>query len=412
MESRSINIESLEQNIGQVDGLPGNPRQWTRTDLDKLKRSIEETPELLEARGLIVYPYDDQYIVIGGNMRLAALREMGAKDAPCIVLPEDTTIDKLKELVIKDNGAFGQNDWDALANEWSDLPLAEWGISAWNTETEEAQEEQEVKEDDFDESEDKVETRCVKGDIWLIGDHRLMCGDSTSEEDVKKLLDNELADLWLTDPPYNVALDEGSASELRQRRRRTDGLKIMNDKMEDSDFREFLRGAYSAAKSVMKDGAVYYIWHADKESYNFRGALRDVGGMQLRQTLIWVKDYLTLGRQDYQWIHEPCLYGWKEGEGHKWYNDRKQSTCLNFPRPKKSVEHPTMKPIELFAYQIKNSTGKGDIVLDSFGGSGTTMIACEQLGRKCYMMELDPHYCDVIIARWEKLTGREARKIE
>lgn len=188
MESRSINIESLEQNIGQVDGLPGNPRQWTRTDLDKLKRSIEETPELLEARGLIVYPYDDQYIVIGGNMRLAALREMGAKDAPCIVLPEDTTIDKLKELVIKDNGAFGQNDWDALANEWSDLPLADWGISAWNTETEEAQEEQEVKEDDFDEEKENIIVRCQPGDIWELGDHRLMCGDSIDLQQVKTLM--------------------------------------------------------------------------------------------------------------------------------------------------------------------------------------------------------------------------------
>lgn len=188
MESRSINIESLEQNIGQVEGLPGNPRQWTRTDLDKLKRSIEETPELLEARGLIVYPYDDQYIVIGGNMRLAALREMGAKDAPCIVLPENTTIDKLKELVIKDNGAFGQNDWDALANEWSDLPLSDWGISAWETETEEIKEEQEVKEDDFDEEKENIIVRCQPGDIWELGEHRLMCGDSIDLEQVKTLM--------------------------------------------------------------------------------------------------------------------------------------------------------------------------------------------------------------------------------
>lgn len=218
-------------------------------------------------------------------------------------------------------------------------------------------------------------------------------------------------DLWLTDPPYNVALGyEGSASEARQRHRRTDGKVIMNDKMEDSDFRTFLYLAYKAAFDIMKEGAAFYIWHADNESYNFRGALRDVG-VKLRQTLIWNKNAITLGRQDYQWKHEPCLYGWKEGEGHKWCSDRCQPTVMDFSKPSRSEEHPTMKPIPLFAYQIQNSTKEGDSVLDSFGGSGTTLIACEQLSRKAFLMELDPHYCDVIIARWEKLTGKKAEKM-
>lgn len=176
--------------------------------------------------------------------------------------------------------------------------------------------------------------------------------------------------------------------------------------MQDSDFRAFLCNAFETAKGVMDQGAAFYIWHADSEGYNFRGACRDVG-WQVRECLIWSKNTFTLGRQDYQWQHEPCLYGWNDGK-HNWYSDRKQTTVLSFDRPVKSSEHPTMKPVPLFAYLIQNSTKKEDVVLDSFGGSGTTLIACEQLGRQCRMMELDPHYCDVIINRWETLTGQKA----
>lgn len=176
--------------------------------------------------------------------------------------------------------------------------------------------------------------------------------------------------------------------------------------MEDESFRQFLVSAFNVAKSVMAEGAAFYIWHADSEGYNFRGACRDVD-WKVRECLIWSKNTFTLGRQDYQWQHEPCLYGWNEGT-HNWYSDRKQTTILEFDKPLRSSEHPTMKPVPLFAYLIQNSSKKGDIVLDSFGGSGTTLIACEQLGRQCRMMELDPHYCDVIINRWEQLTGQKA----
>lgn len=270
-----------------------------------------------------------------------------------------------------------------------------------------------VEEDDFDEEKDPVEAKVKLGEIWQMGKHRLMCGDSTKSSHIAKLMNGELADLWLTDPPYNVALGyKDSASEARQRHRRTDAKIVLNDSMPDEEFRQFLVSAYSSARDNMKNGAAYYIFHADNESYNFRGALRDVGGMQLRETLIWVKDTLTLGRQDYQWRHEPCLYGWKEGAKHKFYNDRKQTTCIEFPRPKCSEEHPTMKPVGLFAYLIANSTTEGEVVLDSFAGSGTTIVACEQLQRKGRCMELDPHYCDVIIARWEKMTGQKAVKVE
>lgn len=177
--------------------------------------------------------------------------------------------------------------------------------------------------------------------------------------------------------------------------------------MSDSEFRGFLVGAYKAADQVMKAGAAFYIWHADSEGENFRGAAKDIG-WKVRECLIWKKNALVMGRQDYHWKHEPCLYGWKEGAPHNWYADRKQTTILEFDKPLRNGEHPTMKPIPLFSYLMQNSTQKGDIVLDSFGGSGTTMIAAEQLKRRAYIMEFDPHYCDVIIARWEKATGREA----
>lgn len=237
----------------------------------------------------------------------------------------------------------------------------------------------------------------VLGDVWLLGKHRLMCGDSTSIESLEQLCKGQLVDMWLTDPPYNVAYEGGTK----------DKLTIQNDSMDDDSFRQFLRDCYVAADAVMKPGAVFYIWHADSEGYNFRGAAKD-SGWTVRQCLIWKKSSLVMGRQDYHWKHEPCLYGWKEGAGHLWAADRKQTTILEFDKPSRNGEHPTMKPVELFEYQMLNNTKGGDIVLDSFGGSGTTIIAAEKNGRVGYLMELDPKYCDVIIKRWQDYTGKEA----
>ena len=234
------------------------------------------------------------------------------------------------------------------------------------------------------------------GDIWTLGRHRLRCGDSTDVNDVEALMGGQKADLLLTDPPYNVDY-EGKTKQK---------LKIQNDSMEDSKFRAFLRDAFYAADCVMKPGAVFYIWHADSEGYNFRGACYDIG-WKVRQCLIWNKNSMVMGRQDYQWKHEPCLYGWKEGVGHLWASDRKQTTVLDFERPTKSDIHPTMKPVALFDYQIQNNTKGEDIVLDLFGGSGTTLIACEKNGRTAYCMELDPRYCDAIVKRYVRTTGRK-----
>lgn len=321
-----------------------------------------------------------------------------------------------KAYVIADNKMALNAGWneELLKNELEnlkeldfDLELTGFNIDELDELFKQDEEEREIVEDDFD-IEPPEEPKAKLGDIYQLGNHRLMCGDSTKKEDVEKLMDGKKADLLLTDPPYNVALGMGgSVDEARKRHRRTDGLVIMNDKMSNDDFREFLTTVFVNAKNVMKSGASFYIWHADNEGYNFRGACIDAG-LQVRQCLVWKKQSITLGRQDYQWKHEPCLYGWNEGASHSWYSDRKQSTILEFDRPTKSELHPTMKPIALFDYQIKNSSKKDDIILDLFGGSGTTIIACEQDGRISYSMELDPKYVDVIINRWEELTGKKA----
>lgn len=276
----------------------------------------------------------------------------------------------------------------------------------------ESQPKKQVNEDEFDENEDEIHVRCKKGDVWELGEHRLMCGDCIDLQQVKTLMGGVNCDLWLTDPPYNVGYGMEGPVMMSKRKHRTDGLIVPNDKQEDSDFLQFLISAYTAALNHMKPGASFYIFHSDVEGFNFRKAIREVKGMKLSECLIWVKNTLCLGRNDYQWKHEPCLYGWKEGADHKWYSDHKQTTTLEFERPSKSAEHPTMKPVALFGYLIQNSTKANDIVLDTFGGSGTTVIACEQLDRKAMIMEIDPHYCDVIISRWEKFTGKTAIKVQ
>ena len=230
-----------------------------------------------------------------------------------------------------------------------------------------------------------------------------MCGDSTDAGSVAILMDGQKADLWLTDPPYNVEIVGGSHGESIEKRLKKGAKTIQNDKMEDTEFADFLHKAFYCAEESIKSGAPFYVWYASREVVNFQNALND-NGLDVKQELIWNKSSLVMGRQDYQWKHEPCLYGWKGGDGHNWYGDRKQTTIIDFDRPTKSEDHPTMKPVGLFGYQIQNSSKRGDLVLDTFGGSGTTLIACEQLGRKCYMMELDPKYCDVIRKRYWKLT--------
>lgn len=341
--------------------------------------------------------------IIAGHGRLMAAQKLGLDEVPCVTAVGWSDAQK-KAYVIADNKLAINAGWDddMLAVEFSELQDLDFdlNLTGFNADElanllQEPEKEGLTDEDAVPDASEQPVT--VEGDVWVLGNHRLMCGDSTSIEHMERLCENQLVDMWLTDPPYNVAY-EGKTK---------DALTIQNDKMGDEGFRQFLTDAYVSANAVMKAGAVFYIWHADSEGYNFRGAAKDAG-WTVRQCLIWKKQTMVMGRQDYHWKHEPCLYGWKDGAAHLWSTDRKQTTILEFDRPSRNAEHPTMKPVELFEYQMLNNTKGSDLVLDSFAGSGTTAIACEKHGRNARLMELDPKYCDVIIKRWQEFTGKEA----
>jgi DNA modification methylase len=263
---------------------------------------------------------------------------------------------------------------------------------------------------DEDEVPEKVEPKTKPGDVYVLGKHRLICGSAVNIEDVKKLMGDESADCVITDPPYNVSVNDESEESLKARNRRTDGLKIQNDKMGYDNFIDFLRAVFASYYSLLKSGGTIYVFYADSMTIPFLSTFCD-SGFHFAQNCIWNKQQFVMTRKDYHYKHEPIIYVWKDGAAHEWFTDRKQSSVWNFDRPFKSELHPTMKPINLLEYPINNSSKTNSLVVDLFGGSGSTMIACEKLQRKCYMMEIDPHYCDVIVARWEKYTGKKAELI-
>ena len=384
-------MEIIKLNINEVIPYPDNPRKNDNA-VDAVAESIKQCGY---CSPIVI---DEDNVILAGHTRLKALKKLKWKEVEC-VRKTGLTEEQKKKYRILDNktNELAEWDFDLLEEEIDGLDFDgfDFGfdMSAF-------EEQQTIIEDEPPEVDEENEPITQLGDIWQLGDHRLMCGDSTDAGTVAILMDGKHADLFLTDPPYNVAY-EGKTK---------DALTIENDKMESDKFREFLTSAFTAAVSVLKEGGGFYIWFASREHCNFETALND-SGLDVRQELIWKKNTMVLGRQDYQWKHEPCLYGWKDGASHNWYSDRCQTTILEFDKPARNGEHPTMKPVELFAYQIQNSTKKNDIVLDLFGGSGTTIIACEQTGRIGYSMELDPKYCDVIIKRYENLTGKKAVKI-
>ena len=374
--------------IDELTPYENNTRKHKDLDIDNIVKSIEKFG-FNDAIGI----WGKNNIIVEGHGRVMAAKKIGMDKIPCVRL-DHLTDDERREYAIMHNKSAELSVWDfeMLEKEFADLDMSDWSDLDWGFKVDE---DVEIEDDEIPEAPEIPNSHL--GDIYRLGDHILMCGDSTNEEDVLKLMDGKQADLLLTDPPYNVDY-EGTAG------------KIENDNMEDLAFREFLTQAFTNANEVMKPGAAFYIWHADSEGYNFRGACHDIG-WQVRQCLIWNKNSLVMGRQDYQWKHEPCLYGWKAGAAHNWYAGRSQTTVLDFDKPKHNDLHPTMKPLALFGYLAQNSTKKGDIILDLFGGSGTSLIVAEQTGRKCYMMEYDPKFVDVIIKRWEQLTGRKAELI-
>lgn len=326
---------------------------------------------------------DKNNVLVCGHTRVKAAKKLGIEEIP-VIIADDLNEDQIKAFRIADNKTAELADWDMdkLAEE---LKLIEMDMEQFGFDDLEKLLDRDVLEDDF--KEELPETAySKKGDVFVFGKHRLMCGDSTKSEDVEKLMNGTKADMIFTDPPYNVDY-EGST-----------GMKIQNDKQSDEDFYNFLLNAFKNMHESVKPGGAIYVCHADSEGVNFRNAFK-AAGFKLAECLIWVKNSLVLGRQDYQWRHEPILYGWKEGAGHYFINDRSQDTIWEYNKPKVNDLHPTMKPLELVGRAIKNSSKNGEIVLDLFGGSGSTMIAAEQINRVAYLMELDEKYTDVIVKR-------------
>lgn len=414
-------LKIFQKNVTELIPYVNNPRN-NAAAVDAVASSIAEfgfnVPIVL----------DKNNIIVTGHTRLLAAKKLGLESVPCIIA-DHLTDAQIKAFRLADNRVAELATWDTelLDQELAELAEIDFNMSAFGFEEPEADPDAVDECEPEEEAAEEEEATTQRGQIWRLGRHFLMCGDSTDAGDVSKLMAGELADLLLTDPPYNVGYEGGTGEHMT----------ILNDKMDDDKFYNFLLSAFKNAMAVMKDGAPFYIWYAAGESRSFFNAQKD-SGLKLSEVLQWVKNVFTLGHYDYHWATESCLYGWKEGAPHYFVSERNhinviqddlninkmtreqlQETCtmlldvinvnvLRENKPAKNEQHPTMKPVRLFAKQIVNSTKKGANVLDLFGGSGTTIVACEQLDRTAYVMELDPIYCDRIIKRWEAQTGKHA----
>jgi len=436
MEGR-LRIEYVETSA--LVPYAGNAKQHPREQIDQIKASIEQfgmNDPIAVWRG---------NEIIEGHGRLLACLELGIATVPVIRLDDLTDEERRAYMNVHNQLTMNTGfDLDVLAEELKKITTIDMALFGFDTGSED---DGELKDDDYT-KEPPEEAKSKEGELYRLGEHYLLIGDSTDPEDVRKLMGGAQADLCVTDPPYNVGLGQEKGHALRKseaiaRHRRQDSLVIENDAFEnDDDFQAFLVKAFKNMEAALKPGAAFYIWYATSQSWNFESAVKKAE-LKIRQNLIWAKSHFTLGRQDYQWSHEPCLYGWKEGAGHYFINDRTKRTVVDDDadpetmkkeelvrivraireqlepfdvmredKPSMSQMHPTMKPVPLFGRQIKNSSRRGDTVLDLFGGSGTTIIACEQLGRKARVMEHDCHYADVIIERWETFTGRKAELVQ
>ena len=386
-------MEIKELPLKELKPAAYNPRK-------KLKKGDKEYEKIKQS--LLKFGYVDPIIVnedltvIGGHQRLTVLKDLDYETAKCVIVKLSKEDEKALNIAL--NKITGQWDEALLADLLLDLQESDFNLDLTGFEPPEIDDilsnvhDKELSEDEFDvEEELKKPTVSRHGDIWQLGKHRVICGDSTKAETYKQLLDDRKANLVVTDPPYNVDVEETAG-------------KILNDNMSDGDFYQFLLSMFTQVENHMEDDASIYVFHADTEGLNFRKAFKDAG-FYLSGCCIWKKNSLVLGRSPYQWQHEPCLYGWKKKGKHQWFSDRKQTTIWEYDRPKSSKDHPTMKPIQLLAYPIQNSSMRGTIVLDPFLGSGSTLIAADQTGRVCYGIELDEKFVDVIVKRYVEVTG-------
>ena len=409
--------------VEQLKPYEKNAKIHTQEQIEQIKKSIQEFG-MNDPIGI----WGKDNLIVEGHGRLQACKELGMKEVPVIRLDDLTDEQRRAYTLVHNQTTMNTGfDLDVLNEELENLSIdmTEYGFDSIS------EEDVELEEDGFDfddDGEPKKEAKSKRGQIYKLGNSILMCGDSTNADDVGKLMNGNVADMVVTDPPYNVAIQN------------SDGMTIENDDLNNEQFKQFLHGAFANLSASLKPGGAFYIWYASREHINFEQACID-NGLSVREQLIWVKNAMVLGRQDYQWRHEPCLYGWKEGDGHYFIYDRTQTTVFEKPaefdkmskddtvkllkkiysevpstiihedKPTHNNIHPTMKPVNLIARLIKNSSEKGDSVLDLFGGSGTTLIVCEELGRKCYMMEYDPIYVDAIIERYEEYTGKKAKLI-
>lgn len=378
-------------NIDKLVPYARNARTHSKEQILQLRASLREFGFV---NPVIV---DKDLNIIAGHGRIMAAKEEGIAEVPC-VFAEHLTEAQKRAYIIADNRLAMNAGWDMemLSVEISELQGADFDVSVLGFDEAELSklmgDIEDVKDDDFDVDEELKKPAVTKvGDLWLLGNHRLICGDSTKIDTFTVLMDGKQANLVVTDPPYNVNY-EGSAGKLK------------NDNMADEAFYTFLLSAFKNMEAVMTKDASIYVFHADTEGLNFRKAFSDAG-FYLSGTCIWKKQSLVLGRSPYQWQHEPVLFGWKKAGKHNWYSDRKQTTIWEFEKPKKNADHPTMKPVPLIAYPILNSSMVNSIVLDPFGGSGSTLVACEQTERICYTIELDEKYCDVIVKRYVEQVG-------
>ena len=384
-----MQLVSLDKLVPYVN----NARTHSPEQIGKLRSSLREFGFI---NPVII---DRDFGIIAGHGRVLAAREEGITEVPCVFVDHLTEAQK-KAYIIADNRMALDAGWDdellrveieALQAEAFDLALTGFGDDELADLL--GAEEDEVKDDDYDLTEALEKAAFVeKGDVWVVGKHRLYCGDATNADDVSKLMDGHRANLIVTDPPYGVSFKSKS------------GLTIQNDSMKDEEFYNFLQKAFDNMVAHMESGGAAYVFHADTEGLTFRKAFVDAG-FHLAGVCIWAKNSLVLGRSDYQWQHEPVLYGFLQNGKHRWYSDRKQTTIWNFDKPKRNANHPTSKPLDLLAYPIGNSSQENSIVLDTFGGSGSTLMACEQTGRICYTMELDEKYASVILRRYVDDTG-------